>query len=391
MPSGIDDETLTDEVIDYLGQVRTSSFTPQFNYTTQYPEWPDSLRFNSSENGGTIANGELSASASGDNPKLETRAVSNYAPGSPSVFGTGSRITDAPTGDQFIEWGAGDGTDDVGFGRDSTGAYIYYQNDGGGKTKVYENDEGNGGWNGEGVRGFNQFEKSRICWVDHLWYKGGPVSWRILDYYDAPESSKMKTIHTETPPVFSNPNLPMCAEVDAGTTTSDCTLELNALHYIKSEEQAKTRINGEFVELTGIDDTQWYHLISWKKRDNWNPLTVRPNANNILAFSGDMKMQALLNPSLSVNTARSIPSSTSSPETGVKVTTDASLDNAASPTERRWVSAVVGGGAQTTADASKTDLSFDLAGDQVMAIAVKAYPGQSGITARGSVSWEEAF
>lgn len=146
---------LTDEVVDYLGQVRVSEFFSQYNYITIYPGWPDDLRFNVTENSGAVQNSELQTTGTGQNPIVRTQDSANYAPGSPAIFGSGTSIPDVPTGDQYMEWGADDGTDAAGFGRDATGAYIYYMDEGS-KTKIYENDQGNGGWNGQEVRGFNQ-------------------------------------------------------------------------------------------------------------------------------------------------------------------------------------------------------------------------------------------
>lgn len=390
MASGINDEGLSDEVVDYLGQVRVSEFFSQYNYITIHPGWPDDLRFNVTLNSGTVQNSELQTTGSGQNPIVRTQDTANYAPGSPAIFGSGTSIVDVPTDDQSVEWGADDGTDAVGFGRDSTGAYIYYM-DNGAKTKIYENDQGNGGWNGEEIRGFNQFENNRICWVDHLWYKGGPIAWRVLDYYDMPKESTMRTIHVEKPPVISNPNLPSYAAVDSGTTSSTCTLELDAVHYIKGEEEQESRTNGEFVDQGSIDDTQWYHLISWETRDGWDAVEVQPAFNQIFASGGDLKLQLLLNPSLTVNTARDLPGGTSSSETAVKVTTDATLDNATSPNERRWIGTAPGGSGNKAGAVMTEELSFDLPANQAVTLAAKAFSGGSGITARGASTWQELF
>lgn len=75
----------------------------------------------------------------------------------------------------------------------------------------------------------------------------------------------------------------------------------------------------------------------------------------------------------------------------MKVTTDATLDNATSPNERRWVGTASGGTGNSSGDSVSQSLSFDLPTNQAVALVGKGFDGESGITARGVSTWEELF
>jgi hypothetical protein len=383
----VDAEGVTDQVLDQLGALRTTELRSQFNHITIQPEWPDTLRWETTLNGGSVGNREISATGSGQNPRTRTRDRANYAPGSPSVFGMGGRVIDEPTGDQVIEWGGAEqsgATDGVGFGKDSTGPYVWAI-DGGTKKKIYQTDEGNGGWNGNSVRGFEGFSKPRIMWVDHLWYRGGPVAWRVLDYYDTPDDLTLKTIHVENPPVFDNPNQPMFVEVDSGTDSSNCSFELDAVHYLKSEEEQESRPNGQEFKQVTVGTTGWTHLASFRKKTGWEPVETDPARVSAVVETNPVIVQVTTNPTLS-STSYSEPPNTPSSETAVEATTAGTIDDVG---DRREVFPFASGEKNASAVGTDEEVEFRVPENQPVTLSAQAIGGEA--TVSGVFGWKEAF
>jgi hypothetical protein len=257
--------------------------------------------------------------------------------------------------------------------------------DDGTKTKIYETDEGNGGWNGSSLRGFEGFSKPRIMWVDHLWYRGGPVAWRVLDYYDTPDDLTLKTIHVENPPVFDNPNQPMFVEVDSGTDSSNCSFELDAVHYVKSEEEQESRPNGQEFKQVSVGTSGWTHLCSFRKKSGWNSVEVDPARVSATVADNPVVVQVTTNASLS-STNYSEPPNTSSSETAIEATTDGTIDDVG---ERREVLIFASGQKNQSAVGSDEEVKFRVPENQPVTLSAQAI-GNSA-TMSGVFGWAEAF
>lgn len=385
-----------------VDEVRVEDFTSFFNHTFSRPGAPDTKNWAFVDADVTKSDSEIElATTTG----LIGKQRGNYPPGSEAIPGVAFRLTSTPTGGEAFAGYFADSDDDqipdvgFGFGSDATSDFAFIAK-GGTIQRIRQSD-----WNGEVVGG-RPFvtHYPRICRFPHLFYGGGGVQWRIVDHdtVDGTPTPTLKTVHTETPesvssygspfdagPPFDQPNLPPAFTSNG---LAGASLRANASHYESGEDESENRINGEFfggASGTSVGQTGWTHLVSWRKRDGWDMVNVKPFRVGVIAESSDVQVEVQLGSAVS-STSFSLPTHTDANGSAVEVTTSGSLDTAG---QRRWI-----GYAQTGASGAfssspgligESSLDFNLPGEDVVTLAANGVGGSASVF--GYVAWEEYF
>ena len=157
--------------------------------------------------------------------RLTSAERAPYIPGSIQEGGIGLRIPSAsvPTGDQEIRWGVWDGTDGIYFGRDATGVYAAYSN-GGTETKIRQT-----AWNVDKLDGTGPSaltfdpDAGYVYRMRYAWYGYGGLAWAIVlpDSAGYTQPIPVHRAKVEGALAIGNPNLPIRAAIDNGTTGSN--------------------------------------------------------------------------------------------------------------------------------------------------------------------------
>lgn len=385
-------------------EVRVEDFTSFFNHTFTRPGAPDDKSWAFIDGDVTKQSSEIElASTTG----LIGKQRGNYPPGSEAIPGVAFRVTATPTaGECFAGYFADDNDDQIpdvgfGFGSDSTSDFLFIAKEGT-IQRIRRPD-----WNGVDIaeRPFvNHYP--RICRFPHLFYGGGAVEWRIVDHdvVDGTPTPALKTVHIETPqsvaeygapfddgPPFEQPNLPPAFTSNGLTGAS---LRANASHYESGEDEAENRINGEFFggsTGTSVAQTGWTPLISWRKRDGWEMVNVKPFKIGVITEGADIQTELQLGTDISATDADySLPTHTDDNGTSVELTTSGSIN---SPGERRWIgfSQTSGTGAFSSSPGliGESSLDFNLPGDDIVTLAANGVGGSADVW--GYISWEEYF
>lgn len=387
-----------------VDEVRVEDFTSFFNHTFSRPGAPDTKNWAFVDADVTKSSSEIElASTTG----LIGKQRGNYPPGSEAIPGVAFRVTATPTGGECFAGYFADTDDDqvpdegFGFGSDATSDFAFLAK-GGTIQRIRQAD-----WNGVSVsdRPFIT-HYPRICRFPHLFYGGGAIRWRIVDHDtdDGTPTPTLKTVHTETPesaadygapfddgPPFDQPNLPP-AFTSNGLTGG--AIRANASHYESGEDESENRINGEFFggsSGTSVGQTGWTHLMSWRKRDGWDMVNVKPFKVGVIAESSDVQLELQLGSDIGATDADfSLPTHTDSNGSAVEVTSAGSLNTAG---QRRWVgfSQTGGSGAFSSSPGliGESSLDFNLPGEDVVTLAANGVGGSA--TVWGYVSWEEYF
>lgn len=137
-----------------LAEQKASNKNLQLYVTPSWGNGESSLRVETTETGSatvTVDNNSewnLNTTASGtDDCKLESFEAVRVYPSLVNEIGISMRLPDALTGNQFAEWGIDDDDTGAGFGRDSTGYYVWVRH-GGTQTTVAQSS-----WNVDAVGG----------------------------------------------------------------------------------------------------------------------------------------------------------------------------------------------------------------------------------------------
>lgn len=395
---------LTTMPTNQVEEVEVEDYKSFFNHTFSRPGAPDTKNwaFISSDIAKTQSEVEL-ASTTG----LVGKQRGNYPPGSQAIPGVAFRVTGTPTsGECFAGYFADDNDDQVpdvgfGYGSDATSDFIFIAKEGT-IQRVRQTD-----WNGRGI-GDRPFvgHYPRIGRLPHLFYGGGGIRWRVVDHENrnGTPTPVLKTIHTETPesvvdygapfdagPPFDQPNLPP-AFTSNGLQGGN--LRANAAHYESGEDESENRINGAFFggsSGTSVGQTGWTHLISWRKRDGWDMVNVKPLRMGVITEGADVQIELQLGSEISATDADfSLPEHTDTNESSVEYTTAGSINTAG---QRRWVgySQSGGSGAFTTSPGllGESSLDFNLPSADIVSLAANGVGGSADVT--GFVAWEEFF
>lgn len=246
------------------------------------------LRSDSQNATDTSSEHRLSTTANTDDTAyLQTDERGEYTAGYQVQAGTGMRIPSNPTGDSTIRWGYyevdsnGDPTDGFYFGVDSTGIFVAKARAGDIK-RVYQNDQGNGGWNGDPLDGSGKSDVTldlsdgSVFQIEFVYYGYGSIEMQVLvgeSDTKRGHTSTVVNVHTFNPTgetSIENTNLPLREEIASGGTTND---SLDAFvggrqFSVIGERTENARRTGHYYdEQAGVDDTKWYHLVSFKLKD----------------------------------------------------------------------------------------------------------------------------
>lgn len=385
-----------------VDELRVEDFTSFFNHTFSRPGAPDTKNWAFIDADVTKTGSEVElASTTG----LIGKQRGNYPPGSEAIPGVAFRVTGTPTsGECFAGYFADTNDDQIpdvgfGFGSDATSDFAFLAK-GGTIQRVRKAD-----WNGEDItdRPFVG-HYPRICRFPHLFYGGGAIRWRVVGHetVDGTPTPTLKTVHTETPesaadygspfdagPPFDQPNLPPAFTSNG---LAGGSLRANASHYESGEDESENRLNGEFFggsTGTSVGQTGWTHLVSWRKRDGWDMVNVKPFRVGVIAESSDVQLELQLGSTVS-STSFSLPTHTDSNGSAVEVSTAGSLDTAG---QRRWVGYSQAGSSSALSSSpgliGQSSLDFNLPGEDVVTLAANGVGGSASVF--GYVAWEEYF
>ena len=215
---------------------------------------------------------------------LESTQRGEYTAGFMCQAGIGARIPSEPSQDSTMRWGyyetdgAGDPLNGFYFGADSNGTFVARASNGD-VEKVYQQN-----WNRDtlGKTPLNPSEKELdlsdglVFRVDFTYYGYGPIEMRILlddDDDDNFGNSTLQTVHTfhvKNETSTKNTNLPLRADIESNSTSSDALdIFVGGRQFsVVGKRSNNKRTSWHYRDqLTGVDDTKWYHAMSFKIKD----------------------------------------------------------------------------------------------------------------------------
>lgn len=384
-----------------VDEVRVEDLSSFFNHTFTRPGAPDTKSWAFVDSEVTKFSSEIElASSTG----LVGKQRGNYPPGSEAIPGVAFRLTDTPTSGEAFGGYFADRNDDqipdvgFGFGSDSTSDFAFIAKEGT-IQRIRQSD-----WNGVDIpdRPFTN-HYPRICRFPHLFYGGGAIRWRIVDHIteDGQPKAVLKTVHTETPdtvaeygtpfndgPPFEQPNLPPAF---TSNNLSGANIRANASHYESGEDEMENRLNGEFFSNTSVGQTGWTPLLSWRKRDGWDMVNVKPFKVGVVSESSDVQVEIQLGTDITATDSDySLPTHTPDNGTSVEVTTVGDINT---PGQRRWIGYAQAGSSGAFSSSpgliGESSLDFNLSGNDIVTLAANGVGGSA--TVWGYVSWEEYF
>lgn len=205
----------------------------------------------------TNSNGEFELSTgttTGSTAQLDSAERGRYIPGVEAQCGLGVRLNHTFTSDQFAEWGYFDDDNGFGFGTDATGIYVFYKR-AGSKTKIYQSNwnvdklDGSGG--SGNISEYNlDLSEGHVFEIDFVWYGYGTVEWRLLINDADTQRQYSKVVHRFNPSgtnSIADPNLPIRAYVDNGSTSTDIDLYVGGRQFsVFTTYSPNRRVNGEY-------------------------------------------------------------------------------------------------------------------------------------------------
>ena len=344
---------------------------------------------------------------------LTTNERGQYTAGYEAQAGMGVRVPNSPTGDSIIRWGyftTEDGTQQPKngwfFGEDSDGVFVAEVR-AGDIEKVYQEDwnidiadgSGDAEVNPSGF-GFRR-DKGNIFQVEFVYYGYGPTKMQILTD-DFGKVNLHKFRHSGQTSV-TNTNLPLQAQIDSVSANSDdLDLYVGGRQFsIIGQRTTSARRAGHYVDsYSGIDDTQWYPIMSVQLKDGTDigSIDFRHVLADILSFETDTdnssyRWQVRRGAVLDQTTWQTPSSHEDKPdETAMKVDTSATtIDQGSGAT-----GVVVDGGTLSSGGNNETNIqgndpSGQIAGTQVVTLVVRATPGGSGTISETYFNWQERW
>jgi hypothetical protein len=164
---------------------------------------------------------------------LISQEYGRYYPGTSSEIGFGIRAPGTYTGTAFAEWGYFGTTDGFGWGRDSTGVYLFYTRNSI-QTKVYQAD-----WELDAMDGFGPSKATltqgdgNIYRINFSWYGYGAIEWGIIK--EDLSGRQTEVIVNRYRPTgqnsVRNPNQPLTAKISNGDSTTNNVLYVGGRQY----------------------------------------------------------------------------------------------------------------------------------------------------------------
>lgn len=350
------------------------------------------------------------AAATDDTAYLETNEHGQYAAGYQAQAGTGVRLPTTPTGDSECRWGyynvdaSGAPLNGFYFGVDSTSVFVA-RADNGSIEKVYQDE-----WNVDQLRdGTNvrnpsgetlDLAEGNIFQTDFTYYGYGPIQMDILvgetDAAIQRQYSDTQTVHVfdvDGATSIENTNLPLRQEIVSGGTNNDAlSLYVGGRQFsMVGKDTTNGRRTGHYRDsLSGVDDTQWYPVISFKIKDGDEGIGSGDDYSHALAEIGGFETDTDTNAyrwQIRRGTTPDTPTwvnptgaEDNPDETALAVDTSATsiADGSGNLTGVQLDGGVLAEGGNNSQQVRSVDAAGDIVDGQIVTLAVRATPGASG-------------
>lgn len=308
--------------------------------------------------------------------QLKTTERGRYMPGIVGLPGIAIRRPTAMTSDQEITWGYYDDTDGIFFGEDSTGIFVRHRHNSTDEDKVYQSNWNVDPLDGTGPSGLTlDLKKVTIFRYPFLWYGGGPAE-MIAEVQDSSNKNHNVVVHRfgalEGEPFFSNPKLPIRADVDNGTTTTDVDLFVVGRQFgVLGRYNPNRRVTAE--ERLGVNtSTTTIPLVSFRKKNNRQDEAISVKVNGV-AISTDTNSlwEIIIGGSLTNESFGSVTRVADS-ETSLEVDTSATAISGGTAIDKGLA---VGGQGSSSSLAGIRGLGLDIPDDTVVTLAIRTVSG----------------
>lgn len=242
--------------------------------------------------GGTVTNtvgdGEyrVRVQASGDTALLQSAEYGRYIPGYDASVGVGIRVPTSPGGDNYFEWGLGDGTNALLFGVDATGIYINRRR-ATTDNKVYQSSWNADKLDGSGPSGISfALVDGNIFQIEYTWYGYGVISWKVV-VPDGDSQPRDIVVHREKvngSTSIANPNLPIRAYGSAGTTAADLSMYVGGRQYtIVGRYEPNFRVTSDRVLQKGSIGETFLPIMTVRRKTAYKSVSVKLDAFDVIA------------------------------------------------------------------------------------------------------------
>lgn len=385
-------------------ELETASRTPVIDLNAINPL--SKLRETWQNTSDTNSEHHLSTTADTDDTAwLETDEHGQYSAGYMVESGVGIRIPSLPTGDSVMRWGYydvdtnGDPVNGFYFGADADGVFVAYARSGN-VTRIYQDD-----WNRDKLGDYSLNPSDRtldlsdgiVCQIDFSYYGYGPIEFKFLaddDDDDQYGSADLVTAHVLTVPNSTsteNTNLPLRQEIVSGGTSNDALdLFVGGRQFtVVGKRSSNRRTTGHYLnEVTGIDDTKWYHAISFKIKDGTDIGSI--DFSHVLAQVGGFDVDTDQNAyrwqirrgTTPDNPVWENPTSAedNQDETALKVDTNSAdiQDGSGNLTGVMLDGGNLAEGGNNSEEVRDIDATGEIVGEQIVSLVFKAVPGATG-------------
>jgi hypothetical protein len=347
------------------------------------------------------------AADTNDTTYLQSQQRGEYTAGFMCQAGIGLRLPSTPTGDSTARWGyyetdgAGDPLNGVYFGADSDGLFVcrVYS---GQKEKVYQDE-----WNRDKLDSeqyaLNPSDETLdvsdglVYRIDFTYYGYGPIEMKILmdddddDNYGDAKLVTAHTFHVKERTSTDNTNLPVRAEIESGGTTNDALdLYVGGRQFsVVGKRTNNRRTSWHYLDtLSGVDETKWYHAISFKLKDGTDigSIDFRKVLGEVRRFYADTDANTykwqIRRDTVPDNPSWETPESHEDKpdETAFKVDTQSAdvEDGSGNDTGVNIDGGMLEEGQKNEAAVSQEEIDGEVEGEQVVSLLFKATPGGSG-------------
>ncbi|MCP1156945.1 hypothetical protein NKS29_04040 [Bacillus infantis] len=340
----------------------------------------------------------LSTTANGtDSAVLETAERGRYQPGFSGESGIGVRLPSPPTGSQVVRWGLFDDENGAFFGQDATGIFIGIRRAGTDIDIIPQ-----ASWNvdpldGTGPSGATlDLSEGNIFQIDFTWYGYGVISFSVVIPNPLTLAQEVITVNRYSPTgqtSFTDPNLPVRAEVENNGTASPLSLFVGGRQYsIIGEYDPVFRITSERRQVTAT--TTLTPVISFQRKAIFPAGSGRPNSVSVklegvdLLPTTDIYFQILLDPVIN-GTFVDFPTATTnipSNETALLVNTTSTTLTGGQVVFQGLAASGAPGNNRVLVSAELLD--FELPDDSIVTLAIATFTGTSSVISAFRVTEE---
>ena len=343
---------------------------------------------------------------------IETEARGQYTSGYEAQSGIGVRLPHN-TVDDGVEktWGYyrtdGTGTplDGWQFGVDGDGIFVT-ENRNDEQRRVYQQQWNQDVVDGDGDADENpsgyelDLSKGHIFQIDFIYYGYGPVEMSLIT--DEGRIVVHKFTHEDSTSIGTT-NLPIRADVSTdGTVSTTEALFVGGRQFsVVGEKSSNDRKGGHYRdELTSVDDTQWYPLVSVKIKDGSDfPRDLSYILGQTLSFEIDTdntryrwqvrQQTAPSSPSWEIpSTHEDTPTETAAK---VDVTATDIQDGNGDLTGVHVDGGTLSAGSKNEQEVQQSDSDGQITDDTVISLVIRATPANSGTVSEIFLEWEEMW